>query len=86
MACAALVRGTASFEKTVTPAFASFSTSSGTRLDDDLEAILDEPAHGLGHEPNPTLALGHLPHDSYLHAPDYSVGSDVMLTGPTVPP
>ena len=146
MAWAALVRGTASLEKTVTPASASFSTSSGScgpfekadhdlslaqvpdlilrralhldqyvglgvdilrsvhdrgpgllvvfvqvvvaagaRLDDDLEAVFDKPADGLGHEPDPALALGYLPHDPYLHAPDYSVGSDAMLTGPTVP-
>src|SRR5215213_9393076 len=134
MACAALVRGTASFEKTVTPTSANFSTSSGScgpfrkqirtwpslrspisssvglavhlvravgdarsrllvrivevvvasgaRLDDDLETILDEPAYGLGHEPDPALALGHLPRYPYFHAPDYSVGSGCPLPKP----
>ena len=137
MACAALVRGTASLEKTVTPGFGQLLdelrllrsveeadqdltlaqvpdllfrralhfdhdvglavhvlravgdagpgllvvlvqvvVAAGARLDDDLEAVFDKPADGLGHEPDPALALGYLPHDPYLHAPDYSVGSE----------
>jgi hypothetical protein len=49
------------------------------RLHEDLETILDEPAYGLGHEPDPALALGHLPRNPYFHAPDYSVGAGSAL-------
>jgi hypothetical protein len=60
--------------------FVEVVVAPGTRLDEDLEAIFDEPAHGLGHEPDPALALGYLPNDPYFHAPDYSVGDGAMLT------
>ncbi len=39
----------------------------GPRLNDDLEPFLDEPADGLGHQPDPAFSLGDLLWNPYPH-------------------
>ena len=50
-------------------------------LDEDLEPFLDEPANGLGYEPDPLLAFSYLPRNPYLHAGDYRRECSFALTG-----
>ena len=42
--------------------------AAGAGLDDDLETVLDEPADGLGHQPDPPLPLVTSLRYPYLHA------------------